>query len=158
MDIHQPAPLDDLTRVALDLAPCSTLLVAPAAHPLYERLAGQTELIHRKPGELLDDWQDMPRQRLALLIDSMDSLPPRQMEILIARLRDQLCETLYCVADSLTWPAERMLALGLRPLGHYPQAGLPALYHFDLYDYKRTPEWLNARHWAHPELWDKFRW
>lgn len=29
---------------------------------------------------------------------------------------------------------------------------------FDLSDYKATPDWLNARHWANPQLWDKHRW
>ncbi|WP_404840873.1 DUF6231 family protein [Alkalilimnicola ehrlichii] len=24
--------------------------------------------------------------------------------------------------------------------------------------YKTTPDWLNSRNWAHPELFDKFRW
>jgi len=29
---------------------------------------------------------------------------------------------------------------------------------FDLAHYKVTPDWLNPRHWANPELWDKYRW
>jgi len=32
------------------------------------------------------------------------------------------------------------------------------IYLFDIETYKRTPDWLNARHWANPELWGKFRW
>ncbi|AGY91941.1 hypothetical protein SPICUR_04820 [Spiribacter curvatus] len=31
-------------------------------------------------------------------------------------------------------------------------------YEFSLADYKVTPDWLNARHWANPELWDRYRW
>jgi len=33
-----------------------------------------------------------------------------------------------------------------------------ALFGFELFGYEDRPEWLNPRHWAHPELWDKFRW
>ncbi len=32
------------------------------------------------------------------------------------------------------------------------------LYRFDIADYKTTPDWLNSRYWAHPELFDKHRW
>lgn len=32
------------------------------------------------------------------------------------------------------------------------------LYRYDIYDYKITPDWLNARHWANPEQWGKHRW
>ncbi len=31
-------------------------------------------------------------------------------------------------------------------------------YEFSLADYKVTPDWLNPRHWANPELWDRYRW
>lgn len=30
--------------------------------------------------------------------------------------------------------------------------------HFDIHQYKETPDWLNAKNWAHPERWDKERW
>ena len=29
---------------------------------------------------------------------------------------------------------------------------------FNIQDYKVSPDWLSARHWAHPELWDIYRW
>ena len=32
------------------------------------------------------------------------------------------------------------------------------LWQFNLYDYKRLPDWLNNKHWANPENWDKRRW
>lgn len=36
---------------------------------------------------------------------------------------------------------------------------IPALLmFFDIRQYKNPPDWLNARHWAHPELWNKYRW
>lgn len=33
-----------------------------------------------------------------------------------------------------------------------------ALWQFNLYDYKRLPNWLNSKYWANPENWDKRRW
>ncbi|SNT69691.1 DUF6231 family protein [Psychrobacter sp. LV10R520-6] len=32
------------------------------------------------------------------------------------------------------------------------------LWQFNLYDYKKLPNWLNADYWANPENWDKHRW
>lgn len=33
-----------------------------------------------------------------------------------------------------------------------------SLWQFNLYDYKRLPNWLNSKYWANPENWDKHRW
>lgn len=32
------------------------------------------------------------------------------------------------------------------------------LWQFNLYDYKKLPNWLNSDYWANPENWDKRRW
>ena len=32
------------------------------------------------------------------------------------------------------------------------------LWQFNLYDYKKLPNWLNADYWANPENWNKHRW
>lgn len=153
-----PDPLDHLQRIATELAPSSMLLVMPAAHPLAGRFADRPGCLRCDAAALLDGEYALPRQRLALLADTLEHLPPSQGEALLALLRDRLAETLYCLADPAQWPAARMLALGLHPVGTYPGANGAALYHFDLYDYKRTPDWLNPRHWANPGLWDKHRW
>ncbi|WP_407275015.1 DUF6231 family protein [Halothiobacillus sp. DCM-1] len=29
---------------------------------------------------------------------------------------------------------------------------------YSIRDYKTVPDWLNPRHWAHPERWDQSRW
>lgn len=153
-----PEPLQDLQRIAAELAPCSMLLVAPPSHLLAGPLAGLGDLCHLDAPALLDRPDDLPRQRLGLVTDTLEHLSATQGEALLALLRDRLAETLYCLAEPEQWPPARMLALGLRPLGTYPQGSGVALYHFDLYDYKRTPDWLNPRHWANPERWDKHRW
>lgn len=152
-------PLRDLELIALELAPCDTLLISPQGHVLGKRLQDHTRLLRADANALLERPQDWTRQRLALVADTLETLNPDQGAALIALLRDRLAETLYCLAMPAQCPAERMFALGLRPLGTYPgNGGGPTLYHFDLYDYKRTPDWLNARNWANPELWNKHRW
>jgi hypothetical protein len=48
---------------------------------------------------------------------------------------------------------QHMVSLGYRRLD--PDDGV---YLFDIESYKDTPDWLNPRNWANPELWDKYRW
>jgi hypothetical protein len=57
------------------------------------------------------------------------------------------------------WSAQDMRGFGFESLGTV-RAGAAVLgtYGFDIDRYKRTPDWLNARHWANPELWGRFRW
>jgi hypothetical protein len=43
-------------------------------------------------------------------------------------------------------------------LARWSSAATFEIYGFDLGSYKATPDWLNARHWAHPEHWGKYRW
>ncbi|WP_125199139.1 DUF6231 family protein [Guyparkeria sp. SCN-R1] len=47
----------------------------------------------------------------------------------------------------------QMVALGYRRL----KTETP-LYEFNIESYKDTPDWLNSRNWANPELWGKYRW
>jgi len=47
---------------------------------------------------------------------------------------------------------EQFFALGFRVLEKTSESGnQTALYAYSLSDYKKAPEWLNARYWAHPE-------
>ena len=43
-------------------------------------------------------------------------------------------------------------------LGFTRQAAGEPVYLFDIETYKHTPDWLNARNWANPERWEKYRW
>ena len=82
---------------------------------------------------------------------------------LLARLRDvhakRFCATLNAGNDEHPWQASALIAMGL---AHWSRetvdAGILEIYGFDLGTYKTTPDWLNARHWAHPQHWGKERW
>ncbi len=82
---------------------------------------------------------------------------------LMARLRDVHSER-FCVVLSThdgehRWQASELIAMGL---SHWSRETVNEatleVYGFDLGTYKATPDWLNARHWAHPERWGKNRW
>lgn len=107
------------------------------------------------------------RYDLALAANILEGLAPASAGRLIAALRDLHGRRLYLLVPMGTgwrgqishWRATDLIAYGLRESGRYEVEGKPVrLYRHDLYDYKQTPDWLNPRHWAHPELWDKYRW
>lgn len=83
-----------------------------------------------------------------------------QLDAVIAHLRDFLSLELYVLhpGDPVE-QTRRMGALGLRCLEILDVDGQPwGLNHFSLKTYKKTPNWLNSRFWANPQLWNKSRW
>lgn len=75
------------------------------------------------------------------------------------RLRDLFAE------QSLLLTHEPSSKLNFTSLGYIPLTietadEMPNLisWQFNLYDYKQRPDWLNAKYWANPENFDKYRW
>ena len=83
-----------------------------------------------------------------------------RLDAVIAHLRDFLSLELYVLhpGDAME-QARRLGALGLCCLQVFEIHGQSwGLNHFSLKTYKKTPNWLNSRFWANPQLWNKFRW
>lgn len=107
--------------------------------------------------EILDN-ASLPRQACALLVTPW--LAADQLDAVIAHLRDRLLREFFVAhpGDAVE-QARRMGALGLRCESVCHKDGQAwGLNRFDARTYKKTPDWLNSRHWANPKLWDKFRW
>jgi len=152
----------EIERILRARRPRSLLAVGEQAHAL---LAGYASGADCRYVALLDTGltalADDARFDLALIAPTTG---PRQTDMmqLVAALRDRYARHLLIAATvdaraGLTHAD--YLALGMRHVGDYG-GGTPAhaLYEFDIVDYKHTPDWLNSEHWAHPELFDKFRW
>lgn len=150
----RPYFLTALDRLAEE-APARVLLVAPPDHPL------RAALVERLPRAVLDvaTADALPAQRydVALVAATLETLSAAAARALLAALRDRLAAHVVLWLDTARAAVdeETLRALGYRILardGAQLQGG------FDLYDYKDRPDWLNARNWAHPELWEKYRW
>ena len=153
--MSDPAWLDALLGRLADEAPARVLLVAAPDHPLRAALAA------RVPNAALDvaaaDALPAQRYEVALVAATLEALAPAAARELLAALRDRLAAHVVLWLDTARAPVdeEALRALGYRILA---RDGTQLLGGFDLYDYKDRPDWLNAKYWAHPELWEKYRW
>lgn len=107
--------------------------------------------------------QDLPldqeRVALAAAAGVFEHLPADAASELLAALRDRCARRVLVALPPHVWSAQDMRGFGFETLGAVRSGdGMLATYGFDIDHYKRTPDWLNARNWANPELWDRFRW
>lgn len=165
---------EDIDAALTRLHPCSLLLVGAEADEIAARYLAACDAcrverleVDRSAAGLLDTLLGIDRVELALVAGAVERLDKRTAALMLGRLRDLCAERLLLVVPMGVpvsgaregWRVEELLAYGLYRAGAYTHAGRPLhVYSFDLYDYKPTPDWLNSRFWAHPELFDKFRW
>ena len=85
----------------------------------------------------------------------------------LARLRDLHTKKLLIVAPigeqwknhCSYWEETDLVALGFIVKAKIMVEQKPVhIYTFDIASYKTTPDWLNNKYWANPELWDKYWW
>lgn len=79
---------------------------------------------------------------------------------LLALLRDLHADRVIHVEnDANGWSLADSLALGFSQRTALEDGGSRLLiFEFELRTYKMPPDWLNAKHWANPDLWGKHRW
>jgi hypothetical protein len=148
-----PGWMEGLLRQLEAEAPAEALLLAPPADPLaplLRRRLARTQLTHaQRPGAA--------RHALALVAHTLEPLPKADARALLAALRDRLAPHVLVWIDLDRAPLDEA---ALRALAYrlHARDGAQALFGFDLYGYKDRPDWLSPQHWAHPELWDRFRW
>lgn len=162
----------DLTRRLGSLAPASLLAIGPRAGALttaYQSTHPGCRIAHLDArgtlgGErLLEALACLGRFDFVIVRGVLERLDAETGAHLMARLRDvhsrRFCVVLSTHDGEHPWQASKLIAMGLTHWSSETlnQAALE-VYGFDLGTYKATPDWLNARHWAHPEHWGKNRW
>lgn len=158
-----PPYFETVRRRLAERRPASILNVGPRGEALFQAFRDahpETGYRSLEPREALACLPELPRFDLAFVAGAFETLSRPQAERLIARLRDVHAAHLLLAVeagspDRAHELASALMALGLQRLEEH---GAVALYEFDIARYKHTPDWLNADHWAHPELFDKFRW
>lgn len=152
--------------------PRTLLGVGDAAAGLLRDFAGATpdcalEVVEsQNAGERLLSLRSEQRYDFALVAGYLEKVDSAQGSAVIARLRDVLARRLCVIVLSgkqteseTSWSDSELFAFGLTLLSRFEDQGKTGrLFGFDISSYKQTPDWLSPRHWAHPELWGKFRW
>jgi len=162
-EVVVPKACDAVLHIAAALRPRSVLAVGAAAEDCLRTGLGAgppAEWECLAGAQLSARLARLGRFDLAYVAGVLEDLPRAEAARLLARLRDVHARHLVVLVPDAVgeWDEAALRAYGLRPSAHQPEGGDGRLYEFDLYDYKETPDWLNARYWAHPELWDKYRW
>lgn len=153
------------------LAPRSILAVGVAAAPLVEAYCSVTdgcELVSVNAADALARLVDAPaatRFDFGVVAGCLETLDRDAGDALVARLRDILVRRLCVVvqesdqAADYPWKDAELTSLGLTLLEKAEtDSGTLRVYGYDISSYKKTPDWLNPRHWANPQLWNKHRW
>ena len=164
--------LPDLSRRLESHQPVSLLAIGPQAGALlaaYHRKHPTSTLAYLDPhgsfagNALLAALSAHGRFDFVIVRGVLERIDADSSAHLMASLRDvharRLCVVLGAHDGEQRWQAPQLIAMGL---SHWSSESVNEatveIYGFDLGTYKTTPDWLNARHWAHPEHWGKFRW
>jgi hypothetical protein len=164
--------LPDLTRRLATHKPATVLAIGAHAGDLlaaYRSAHGDCRIAYLdaegilEAATLLDELTRQERFDFVIVRGVLERVDADSGAHLLASLRDvhsrRFCVVLESDDARRRWQASDLIAMGLT---HWASESLDDAmldtYGFDLGTYKATPEWLNARHWAHPEQWGKNRW
>lgn len=147
------------------LKPASILLIDPnpdgipsdylSAHP-------GCRVTRLQDDDILAQLKELDRFDLGVVANTLEYLDRKTAGMVIARLRDihtRRFVTLVPMGETREgqrsyWQTADLLGYGMSIMSRYRVDDKPLyLFHYAIETYKLTPDWFNARHWAHPELW-----
>ena len=160
----------ELRTLIQQFQPEKILSIGPAGHELFANYLAscqQCSLQEFTTPPTLAELVNYERFDLCFISHILERMPKSDAEQLIARLRDVYCERLIIVIPIGTdwenhvshWQQADLLGLGFSLLAeYYSNQHQVHIYAFDMASYKTTPDWLNNKYWANPELFDKYWW
>lgn len=102
----------------------------------------------------------------AVVVNLFEHIDKNKGMQVLSRLRDLLSPQ-YCIALPLSeksttnqWHLTDLFSFALSKVASYHVAGQGevGLFKYNINDYKKTPDWLNADNWANPQMWGKYWW
>lgn len=152
--------LATLHRLVTDIQPSELLCVgvdAPTELAEYIRHQSCHVVCETAVDRLVESAGALRRADLAYVAGALESVPKALGAQLLARLRDLMAYRVLIrmpASGCDRWHASELIALGFSELGlKGADSDHPRLFEFNIQDYKTTPDWFNAEHWAHPHLW-----
>ena len=160
----------DLTKLIEETTPTSVLMIGPEGAAIvaaYLRAHPECTFTHLNGGDIFTLLEPMGTYDFVFISGTLEFLPKTSAEAVLSRVRDLHARRFALVVpigaewehQASQWEQTELLALGMTCTGQYLRDGKPLhLYAFDIETYKTTPDWLNSKDWAHPELFDKYWW
>ena len=120
---------------------------------------------HLPSKDIQELWNQHQRFDLTIAVDLFEHLEKNNGMQVLARLRDVLCPQ-YCVclplakqANPKHWHLTDLFSFALSKVDDYSDGNIDyGLFKYNIDDYKKTPDWLNANNWANPAMWGKYWW
>ena len=111
-------------------------------------------------------WQINDAYDVAIVVNLFEHLEKSKGMQVLSRLRDVLSPQ-YCIAlpvsksrNDAEWHLTDLFSFALSKVSSYQQdnESTISLFKYNINDYKKTPDWLNADNWANPQMWGKYWW
>ena len=111
-------------------------------------------------------WQTQKAYDVAIAVNLFEHLEKAKGMQVLSRLRDVLSPQ-YCIAlptskttSNTDWHLTDLFSFALSKVTEYSQTDGTniGLFKYNISDYKKTPDWLNADNWANPQMWGKYWW
>ena len=155
---------NDLKILLKTTQPASLLLSDPNPLPGDVLAACPNCQVTRVEGDILAQLDTLGRFDLGIIANSLEHVDRKTAGRILARLRDVHTRRLVVLVpigntwenQCNHWEAIELLGYGMSLMARY-QVDDKALhlYHYAIETYKLTPDWLNSKHWAHPEHWKR---
>ncbi len=125
------------------------------------------EVVHLTTDRITELWQLDSRFDVGLVLNLLEHLDKKTGQQVLSRLRDvlapQYCAALPVSSAGSQWALADLFGFALSTVNTYAEdaeLGQEALtlFKYNIEDYKKTPDWLNADNWANPQLWGKYWW
>lgn len=154
----------DLKILLETLRPASILLIDPNPDGLpsgYLSAHPSCQVIHLQEN-IIAQLKTLGRFDLGVIANTLEHQDHKTAGIILARLRDlhtRRFVALVPIGDAWEgqrsyWQTADLLGYGMTIMARYRTDDKPLyLFHYAIETYKSTPDWFNAKHWAHPELW-----
>ncbi len=125
----------------------------------------ECDITHIDTDNLNDLWALNERFDVGLALNLFENIDRVTGYQILSRLRDVLTPQ-YCIALPLaeqspnsSWQLTDLFSFALSKVNSYEQTEPKlTLFKYNIDDYKKTPDWLNADNWANPQLWGKYWW
>lgn len=159
----------DVLKLLQSVQPASLLLAAVDGELIgtIQKSLNETRVDSIDAAALSERVDTLPTYDVILLVGVIEQLDRQIANTVIGRLRDLHSHHLFMLvrvgsdwANLIShWQRTDLLAHGFTLHQRYKaEEGDWHLCRFELDSYKATPEWLNSKYWANPELFGKYRW